>query len=140
MGDGEHALDIFGMLRMPSGRETKKRVDGSETGIAGSNAVATFAFQMLEEVGYCGRTEVREVKTRGFLSTALANESEEQAEAPTIRDNRVWAGVALLRKPSREESLEGRCNEAHAGSPSCDSSRWPTRASSSGVVDRYQYV
>ena len=140
MGYGEHSLDILGMLRMPRGRETKKRVDGSETGIAGSNAVRTFGFQMLGESGYRGRTEVREVKARGFLSAALVNESEEQAEAPPIRDNRVWAGVALLREPAREEGLEGRCDEAHARSPSCSSSRLPTRASSSGVIDRYQYV
>src|SRR6266536_914662 len=101
------------MLRMPRGREAKKRVDGSETGIAGSNAVRTFGLQMLEEGGHRGRTEVCEVKVRGFLSAALMNESEEQAEAPPIRDNRVWASVALLREPGREEGLEGWCDEAH---------------------------
>jgi hypothetical protein len=47
--DGEHALDEAGVFRVMQGRELEEGVDSAEAGVAGSDAVATSDFEVVEK-------------------------------------------------------------------------------------------
>jgi hypothetical protein len=65
LGDGEHALDRSGVLRVQEGRESEHRVDGGEAGVPRAGAVVALGFEVVQERTDERGVEITEVQLRG---------------------------------------------------------------------------
>src|SRR6186713_1373875 len=73
--DGQYLLDRRGVIWMMQRRIAKQRVDRGQAGVARRHAVASLAFQVVEEPGNDARTKIVDPQLADRFACALAGES-----------------------------------------------------------------
>ena len=76
VGDGEHALDEIGVLRVAKGGELEEGVDGAEPSVAGACRVPPLGFKMVEEPSDGDGVDVGEVEPRRRLAGRVGDVGE----------------------------------------------------------------
>jgi hypothetical protein len=74
----QNAADAVGVFRMSQCREPKQRVDRGESGVAGPDAVAALAFQIVEKTADPGCVEVGDVHSRRCEPGAVGAVAQQQ--------------------------------------------------------------
>ena len=126
------------MFGVAIGGEAAKRVDRGQPGVAGADATAAVAFEVIEESAHQRGIEIPELELRRFLSGLSFRIREKQPEGVSIGVDRVGTDVALGAEASGEESLQtgGECG--HGRFFLRPAARALASARSSGTADKYQ--
>lgn len=142
-GDGQHTLNLCGVLRRLESCVAKERVNGGEAQIAGTNAHALTLLHVIQEGHDQGSIDLLEAQPRGRLVQPSLNEFQELAKGVAIRTDGVGARLALLHQALGKEALHQRSKAievAHGWSSQRCSSRRIASRINSGAPLRYHCV
>ena len=92
----EHPLDDGQCRRFPEGRKMEERTDGRKAGIATTDLVMPFVFQIVEESQYQRYIEVSKRELFGRFAQMTLGKPQQQAKAVAVGGNRLWADIPLL--------------------------------------------
>ena len=137
-GDGEHPSDQRGVFGVFQRRVSVEGVDGRQAGVAGSDAVVTVSFEMVQEGPDERGVEIVEVEIARRPSGSLRGETEQQTERVSVGGDGVAAGSFLVDESLGEEAFQGGGERGHGSAFGVGSRRRAARASSSGTAETYQ--
>jgi hypothetical protein len=80
-------------------REPEQRVDRGQPRVAGADAGAALALEVVDEAGDQRRVEVGEIQRRGGQAGLVAGVTEQQSQGVTVGGDGVAADVALPDEP-----------------------------------------
>jgi len=111
--DRQDPGDAGGVVGMMQGGEPEQGVDRGQAGVAGADAVAAFAFEVIEEAADQRGVEVGDVQRRGCAAGELGGVAEQQPQRVAVGGDGVGAGVALADQPLGEERLQSGGERGH---------------------------
>ena len=136
--DRQYPLDVMEVFGVSEGGVSEQRVDRCQAGVAGADAVAALALEVVEERGDQWRVQVADVELAWRVAKTRCGEREQQLERVAVGGDRVRAGAPLPDQPLGEERLQRRRERAHRWPPWERSSLPAASSSSSGAAVRYQ--
>jgi len=136
--DGEHPLDLAGVVGMAQGGEPEQRSDRGQAGVAGSNAVVPLPLQMSQEIGDQVGVEIVEAELARWFPGSFGGESEQQPQRVPVGGDGAGAGLQLVQQPLGEERFDSGGERTHRSTSLGWSKQAAASASSSGAACRYQ--